>query len=246
MGCLGYFGMGPVRGNSPSPEMEKNLTKLEKKMEDYKETFEENVQKAQKARNDQLEKRRNRLLELKQKNEEITEEEIKKLNKDELDVEIKFLENAAEKIHFIFNTGIDLVEPVKKVTLDELEEKAKSAPAVAAEKINKQIEEVKNLPAVDFLNSTFGKILKDALEKKGMSEAFLKETRQKIFEERQERRKLEREEFGIKVNEFEDEKIDDIKLDLSSLIMGEKNGDFEREFYKNFKDFVKEKQLENK
>ena len=245
MGCLGYFGMGPVRGNSPSPEMEKNLAKLEKKMEDYKETFEENVQKAQKARNDQLVTRRNRLLELKQKNEEITEEEIKKLNKEELDVEIKFLENAAEKIHFIFNTGIDLVEPVKKVTLDELEEKAKSAPAVAAEKINKQIEEVKNLPAVDFLNSTFGKILKDALEKKGMSEAFLKETRQKIFEERQERRKLEREEFGIKVNEFDDEKIDDIKLDLSKLIY-DNDEEFLKEFYKNFKDFVKEKQLENK
>ena len=245
MGCLGYFGMGPVRGNSPSPEMEKNLAKLEKKMEDYKETFEENVQKAQKARNDQLEKRRNRLLELKQKNEEITEEEIKKLNKDELDVEIKFLENAAEKMHYIFNTGIDLVEPVKKVTLDELEEKAKSAPAVAAEKINEQIKEVKNLPAVDFLNSTFGKILKDALEKKGMSEAFLKETRQKIFEERQERRKLEREEFGIKVNEFEDEKIDDIKLDLSKLIYNN-DEEFLKEFNKNFKDFVKEKQLENK
>ena len=225
--------------------MEKNLAKLEKKMEDYKETFEENVQKAQKARNDQLEKRRNRLLELKQNNEEITEEEIKKLNKKELEVEIKFLENAAEKIHFIFNTGIDLVEPVKKVTLDELEEKAKSAPAVAAEKINKQIEEVKNLPAVDFLNSTFGKILKDALEKKGMSEAFLKETRQKIFEERQERRKLEREEFGIKVNEFEDEKIDDIKLDLSKLIY-DNDEEFLKEFNKNFKDFVKEKQLENK
>ena len=243
--CLEDLGMGPVRGNSPSPEMEKNLAKLEKKMEDYKETFEENVQKAQKARNDQLEKRRNRLLELKQKNEEITEEEIKKLNKDELDVEIKFLENAAEKIHFIFNTGIDLVEPVKKVTLDELEEKAKSAPAVAAEKINKQIEEVKNLPAVDFLNSTFGKILKDALEKKGMSEAFLKETRQKIFEERQERRKLEREEFGIKVNEFDDEKIDDIKLDLGKLIY-DNDEEFLKEFNKNFKDFVKEKQLENK
>ena len=215
-------------------------------MEDYQETFEKNFQKVQEDRKKQLETRRNKLLELKQKNQEITEDVIKELNKEELKEEIKFLENAAEKMHYIFNTGIDLVEPVKKVTLDELEEKAKSAPAVAAEKINEQIKEVKNLPAVDFLNSTFGKILKDALEKKGMSEAFLKETRQKIFEERQERRKLEREEFGIKVNEFDDEKIDDIKLDLSSLIMGEKNGDFEREFYKNFKDFVKEKQTENK
>ena len=161
-------------------------------------------------------------------------------------MEIKFLENAAEQIQYIFNTGKDLAEHVKKITLDELEEKAKSAPKNFAEKINSQIEEVKNLPAVDFLNSTYGKILKDALEKKGMSAAFLKSARKKIFEERQERRKLEREEFGIKVNEFENEKIDDIKLDLGSLIKGEKDGDFEREFYKNFQEFVREKQTENK
>ena len=138
-------------------------------------------------------------------------------------------------MHFIFNTGLDLVEPLRKITLDQLLEKAKSAPAMALNQINKQIEEVKNLPVVDFLNSTYGKILKDALEKKGMSVAFMKSTRKSIFKERQERRKLEREEFGIKVNEFEDEKIDDIKLDLGSLIY-----ENEEEFLKEFNFFKNE------
>ena len=75
-------------------------------------------------------------------------------------------------MHYIFNTGVELVEPVKKVTIDKLEERAKSAPAIVANKIKEQIEEVKNLPAVDFLNSTYGKILKYGLEKEGISVVF--------------------------------------------------------------------------
>ena len=175
-------------------------------------------------------------------------------------MEKKFLENAVDKMHFIFNTGLDLVEPLRKITLDQLLEKAKSAPAMALNQINKQIEEVKNLPVVDFLNATYGKILKDALEKKGMSVAFMKSTRKRsvafmkstrksIFKERQERRKLEREEFGIKVNEFEDEKIDDIKLDLGDLIFGDdENGgkEFVEEFNKNYKDFIRDKMIDQK
>ena len=170
MGCFESRALGVYE--AVDPEIEKNLAKLNKKMEDYKETFEKNVQKAQEARNKQLEKRRNELSDLKTKNEEITEETIKRLNKEELNVDIKFLENAAEKMHYIFNTGVELVEPVKKVTIDKLEERAKSAPAIVANKIKEQIEEVKNLPAVDFLNSTYGKILKYGLEKEGMSVVF--------------------------------------------------------------------------
>ena len=141
------------------------------------------------------------------------------------------------------------MEPLRKITLDQLLEKAKSAPAMVLNQINKQIEEVKNLPVVDFLNVTYGKILKDALEKKGMSVAFMKSTRKSIFKERQERRKLEREEFGIKVNEFDDEKIDDIKLDLGDLIFGDDktgNKEFVEEFNKNYKDFIRDKMIDQK
>ena len=82
-----------------------------------------------------------------------------------------------------------------------------------------------------------------------MSVAFMKSTRKSIFKERQERRKLEREEFGIKVNEFEDEKIDDIKLDLGDLIFGDdENGgkEFVEEFNKNYKDFIRDKMIDQK
>ena len=241
MGCLGM--------EVVDPEVEKLLASLDSKVKEYEKTFVTKVQEMKKAQSDQLKQRHDKLSELKQNNQEITEDVIKSLNKEELKVEKKFLENAVDKMHFIFNTGLDLVEPLRKITLDQLLEKAKSAPAMAWNQINKQIEEVKNLPVVDFLNATYGKILKDALEKKGMSVAFMKSTRKSIFKERQERRKLEREEFGIKVNEFEDEKIDDIKLDLSSLIFGDdENGgkEFVEEFNKNYKDFIRDKMIDQK
>ena len=237
MGCLGM--------KVVDPEVEKLLASLDSKVIEYEKTFVTKVQKMKDAQSKQLKQRHDELSKLKQNNQEITEEEIKKLNKEELKEEIKFLENAVDKMHFIFNTGLDLVEPLRKITLDQLLEKAKSAPAMALNQINKQIEEVKNLPVVDFLNATYGKILKDALEKKGMSVAFMKSTRKSIFKERQERRKLEREEFGIKVNEFEDEKIDDIKLDLGSLIY-ENDEEFLKEFNKNYKDFIRDKMIDQK
>ena len=72
-----------------------------------------------------------------------------------------------------------------------------------------------------------------------MSEALLTDTKKQIFKERQERRKKEREEFDIKVNEFEGENIDKIKLDLFSLVTEE------LEKGKVFKDYFKEKMTEN-
>ena len=77
-------------------------------------------------------------------------------------------------------------------------EKAKSAPAIALKKINSQIEEIKSIPIIDFLNSTYGKVLKDALAKKGLSVAFLNGFKKKLMKSRGERRKAERDEFKIK------------------------------------------------
>ena len=97
---------------------------------------------------------------------------------------------------------------------DKLLEKSKSAAAITLNAIKKEIEEIKKSPILDFLNSTHGKVLKNALEKKGMSVTILKSAKKDLFKERGERRKAEREEFGIKVNEFDDENIDKMKLDL--------------------------------
>ena len=142
-------------------------------------------------------------------------------------------------MHYIFDVGLDLVEPLRKITIDKLLEKAKSAPAITVNKIKSQIEDVKKIPVIDFLSSTYGKVLANALEKKGMSEAFLKSTKKSLLAERSERRKKEREEFGIKVNEFDDENIDKMKLDLFALVKQEY-----KDINKHFKDFARDKMIE--
>ena len=232
MGCLGIEVI--------DEETSKILATLDLKVEEYKKTFETNVEKVKKKQEDQLKARHDTLSELKEKNKEITEKTIRELNGDELKVEIEILSNILDKMHYIFEIGLSLVEPLRKVTLDKLIEKSKTAPAITVNKIKSQIEEIEKIPVLDFLKSTHGKVLKNALEKKGMSVTILKSAKKDLFKERGERRKAEREEFGIKVNEFEDEDIDKIKFDLYDLVEEEYKG-----FDQIYREHVREKMVEN-
>ena len=231
MGCLG-FGV--------DPDIAKILGTLDIKYEQAIEIFNNSVKKAKDEQEKQLETRKKELAKLKENNQ-LTEEKIKKLNKDELEVEIKFLENEVDRMHYIYTVGLELVEPIRKVTLDKLMEKAKSAPAITLNKINQEIEEVKKIPVIEFLNSTYGKLLKEALEKKGMSATLLKSFKNQLLKERRQRRKVEREEFGIEKNEFDDENMDELKLDLFKLIDDDiKEGAIQ----KNYREYVRGKMIE--
>ena len=230
MGCLGL---------GVDPEIAKILGTLDIKMEEYHKVFVDGVKKAKDKQEKQLKERKEELQQLKQKNQEITEEVIKKLNKAELDVEIDLLANQVDKMHYIFSIGLELVEPIRKVTLDKLIEKSKKAPAMTLRTIQNQIDEVKNIPIIEFLNSTYGKVLREALEKKGMSATLLKSFKNQLFKERGQRRKVEREEFGINTNEFDDESMDDLKLDLYSLIESEY-----KDINKNFREYARGKMIE--
>ena len=231
MGCLG-FGV--------DPDIAKILGTLDIKYEQAIEIFNNKVKEAKDEQEKQLETRKKELAKLKENNQ-LTEEKIKKLNKDELEVEIKFLENEVDRMHYIYTVGLELVEPIRKVTLDKLMEKAKSAPAITLNKINQEIEEVKKIPVIEFLNSTYGKLLKEALEKKGMSATLLKSFKNQLLKERKQRRKVEREEFGIEKNEFDDENMDELKLDLFKLI----NDDIkEGAIQKNYREYVRGKMIE--
>ena len=231
MGCLG-FGV--------DPDIAKILGTLDIKYEQAIEIFKNKVKEAKDEQEKQLETRKKELAKLKENNQ-LTEEKIKKLNKDELEVEIKFLENEVDRMHYIYTVGLELVEPIRKVTLDKLMEKAKSAPAITLNKINQEIEEVKKIPVIEFLNSTYGKLLKEALEKKGMSATLLKSFKNQLLKERRQRRKVEREEFGIEKNEFDDENMDELKLDLFKLI----NDDIkEGAIQKNYREYVRGKMIE--
>ena len=136
------------------PEIAKILVSLDDKFEEFKKTFKEDVDEAKEKQDKQLEERHKKLEELKNENKEITEDILKDLNKGELEVEIGFLSNEVNKMHSIFDLGLELSGPLRNVVLKQLSEKAKSAPAIALTKINSQIEEIKNFPLMDFLKST--------------------------------------------------------------------------------------------
>ena len=227
-------------GFGVDPDIAKILGTLDIKYEQAIEIFKNKVKEAKDEQEKQLETRKKELAKLKENNQ-LTEEKIKKLNKDELEVEIKFLENEVDRMHYIYTVGLELVEPIRKVTLDKLMEKAKSAPAITLNKINQEIEEVKKIPVIEFLNSTYGKLLKEALEKKGMSATLLKSFKNQLLKERRQRRKVEREEFGIEKNEFDDENMDELKLDLFKLISDDiKDGAIQ----KNYREYVRGKMIE--
>ena len=227
-------------GFGVDPDIAKILGTLDIKYEQAIEIFKNKVKEAKDEQEKQLETRKKELAKLKENNQ-LTEEKIKKLNKDELEVEIKFLENEVDRMHYIYTVGLDLVEPIRKVTLDKLMEKAKSAPAITLNKINQEIEKVKKIPVIEFLNSTYGKLLKEALEKKGMSATLLKSFKNQLLKERKQRRKVEREDFGIEKNEFDDENMDELKLDLFKLIDDDiKDGAIQ----KNYREYVRGKMIE--
>ena len=217
-------------------DIAKILAKLDLKMDEYNETFKKNANETEEKQKEQLKQRHEKLVEWK-KNNNITEENIKQLNKEELKVEIDMFSNQADKMHFIYDTGMELVEPIKKLTLDEYAEKVKKAPGIAANKLNQKIEEIKNMNDNDFLESTYGKCLKDALVKKGLSQTVLTSFKNELYKQRQERRENERKEFDIKENEFGNE-FDKIELDLFKLIKSEFK--FEN-VKKNFKEYSRDK-----
>jgi hypothetical protein len=203
------------------PEVKEILKILDDKYEDLIKTFLIEEKETKDKQEKQLKKRHDKLEEKKNKNEEITEKFIKDLNKEELEVEIKILTQEASKLHLLFEIGLDLTKPLRKYTLDKFMAKAKSAPAVALKKLNEQIDEIKNFPAVKFLKSSYGKPLMTAMEKKGLSDTVLQSFKKELFKLRGNRRKAEREEFNIKVNEFPNENINQIKIDIFSLIVDE-------------------------
>ena len=232
MGCYDL----PIGGYELDSKIDKIFATLDIKVEEYQKVFEKEAQKAKDKFEKQQEKRKSILDNWKKESKEITEQDIRELNKAEFEVEVDFLVNQLDKMHYIFSIALELIEPLKKVTIDKLMEQAKSAPAIALNKINSQIEEIKSFPPLEFYNSTYGKVLRQAVEKKGMSKTVLNSYRNKLSKERKERRKVERDLYNIEKNEFDDEEMKEEKLDLFSLITEEQKG-----LKNNFKEYARSK-----
>ena len=129
-------------------------------------------------------------------------------------------------MHKIYEIGVESVEPMKKYSIDKLKKKLSSVPSAMVNNINEEIQEIKNFKPAEFLESTYGKALKEGLEKKGLSKTVLSKFKKDMIKERKSRREKERKEFNIKV-ELKDED-DDVDFDLFSLV--------QKEGYKNCKE----------
>ena len=76
MGCSG------IRTVDVDPEIAKLLASLDTRIEEYNKTFVTEVDKIKKKKEEFLQKRHEKLSDLKKKNEEIKDETLKELNKE--------------------------------------------------------------------------------------------------------------------------------------------------------------------
>jgi len=175
-----------------------------------------------KEREEKVEKAIKDKIEQKELNDLLLEYNLKEI-KNEKD----FIINEVDKMHSLYQLGLELSEKLKKVTLEQLNKKLSNAPSFSKDLINSQIEEVNKSSPKDFLDSEFGKPLKNALEKQGMREDLLKEFMDKLAEDRQKRRAAERLKYKIEKNEFPPKDILQFTAkDLFKLIFDEYTDEF--------------------
>ena len=222
MGCLECL-------NPLPPEVEELLKEVTKRGDEIANKFLIEANEKKREKEEVIEERHKKVSEADKKNTESLNKLLLEYNKKEIEKDKELIENEVEKLHCLYEMGLDLAEKLKKITLDELKKKLSNAPEITKPAINSQIEAVKKYSAKEFLNSEFGKPLKTALEKQGLRDKYLKDYIQKLEDERKERRAAERKEFGISKNEFPPE--DDLNFSAEDL--------FEAIFdeYKNDDDF---------
>ena len=225
----------------PTPSIPEEVKKILKTVEEKSpEIANIEINKKQKIKdklNKIYEERAQKVSEAKDKSEDELKNLLKEYNKKELKQEKKLISVELDKMHSLWELGIELADPLKNFTIDELKKKLDKVPELAKAAVNSQIAEIKAYSPKEFLNSKFGKPLKDALVKQGMSKTILENYKKELLEDRKKRRKKERDNFPyVKQNEFPPEDEFEFKVDdLYESIFDEYKG--------NFKEHLKKKML---
>jgi len=214
MGCLGGAGMGPdidlkIDGlDEMLTELGAECVKIEAKFPDLllKQEKDELLTK----RHDGLQKSKD-------------EPTIKDFNGKELDIDNKLIKNKLDKMKEQYELGLKMAKKAKEKLVGKLEQQLQKATSAVVKKlVGEQLSKVKELSPAKFLDSEFGKPIKDALEKQGLSQAALTTYKDGLRNERTDRRKKERDEFSIKQNEWPDEEMfDDDKDNLYQKMLDE-------------------------
>ena len=134
---------------------------------------------------------------------------VKEYNAKELEMDNKLIANENERMKLLYKLGLDLAAELKEKMVKELEEKISKAPSMTVQVLKSQLNEMTGFSPQEFLQSDFGKPLREALEKKGLSKAAVDGYKETLKLQRKERRLKERGEFNINVNEFPDEEVFD-------------------------------------
>ena len=194
MGCGGGSMPG---GDNEVTEMLKEVTEKIVKIQEEYNTLEESREKEK-----ILKERHDVLAAADKNNEEALTKLIKVYNGKELEIDNKLIKKEVTQKVKMYELGLEYSEVLREKLLAKLEQKVTG---VGGAVIKKQIEKIKKLSPAEFFDSEFGKPLKDLLKKYGLTDTAMKDYMDKLLKERAERRKKEREEFGIAVNEYPEE-----------------------------------------
>ena len=222
------------------PEVEDLLNKVKDKAPDIIKNFVIIEEKIKIEFTQLLEKRDKDVGEAKNKNEEELKKLLKKYNEKELDVEKSKISNEVEKMHCLWELGLELTEPLKNYTLKELQKKLDKAKGPFKKAVDSQINQVKAFSPKEFLNSPFGKPLKTALIKQGMSKTLLEDFKKQLLKDRKERRKKEKEKhLHVKNINLEEEDFEFNIDDLFEAIFDEYKDEFKSTIEKNLLKMIK-------
>ena len=205
MGCL-----------QVDPEIQKILEEVAKKSPDIVKPFIIKQNEIDNKKKELFEERDKKVAEAANTKEDDLEKLLKEYNKKEVEIEKELIGNQVEKMYALWELGLELSQPLKNFTIDQLNKKLNKAPGPMKSAINKQIEEVKAYSPAKFLNSSFGKPLKTALIKQGMNKELLVDYKKELLKDRKNRRKEERNKYShVKKNEFPPE--DEFEFDIDDL-----------------------------
>ena len=221
---------------APIPEeVKKLLTTIEEKSPEIINIEINKKGKIKDKLNKIFEERAQKVAEAKDKSQDELKNLLIEYNKKELKQEKKLISVELDKMHSLWELGLELADPLKNITIDELKKKLDKVPELAKAAVNSQIAEIKAFSPKEFLNSKFGKPLKDALIKQGMSKTVLENYKKELLEDRKKRRKEEREKFPfVKQNEFPPEDEFEFKVDdLYDSIFEEYKSSFKEHLKKN-------------
>ena len=140
-------------------------------------------------------------------NEDI-KKKLKEYNLKELEIEKDYFKNELDKMHSLYELGLELADPAKNVIIKQLEKKKPPC-------FERIVSKLKQLSPKEFLNSKFGKPLKKALEKQGMSKTILIDKKDELLEDRKKRREEEKTKYKLEQNEFPPD--DDFNIDTDEI-----------------------------